>query len=153
MRALIDKHCPRCKEVKPHTPKGTTCRDCAQERSRAHYKRNKDCPEFKRKRSDRHFLREYGITTEQRDHLLELQGGVCYICGTVIMGEGKAHVDHCHTTGNVRAMLCYNCNDGLGRFKDDPSLLITAAQYIVDHAVRDGIDPSIYKRGQNESTH
>ncbi|MGC9669946.1 endonuclease domain-containing protein [Planosporangium sp. 12N6] len=43
------------------------------------------------------------------------QGGVCAICGT----PDPEHVDHDHVFGNVRGVLCFNRNGGLGQFKDD----------------------------------
>lgn len=60
----------------------------------------------------------------------------CVICGT----EGTLVVDHDHTTGKVRGMLCNHCNRGLGHFRDDPTLLEFAAQYLyasVDHPAWD----------------
>jgi hypothetical protein len=50
----------------------------------------------------------------------------CVICGN----EGKLVVDHDHKTGHVRGMLCNHCNRGLGHFRDDPTLLEFAAQYL-----------------------
>lgn len=51
---------------------------------------------------------------------------VCTICG-----EFGDQVDHCHTTGQVRGLLCINCNTGLGKFKDDPMLLEFARLYLL----------------------
>ena len=49
---------------------------------------------------------------------------ICRICGAV---------DHNHTTGQVRELLCENCNRGLGIFKDDPNLLHSAINYLQKH--------------------
>jgi hypothetical protein len=51
----------------------------------------------------------------------------CVICGS----EEKLVVDHCHTTGKVRGMLCQHCNLGLGHFRDDPDLLEFARIYLL----------------------
>lgn len=50
----------------------------------------------------------------------------CVICGD----EGPLVVDHCHETGQIRGMLCNHCNRGLGHFRDDPTLLEFAAEYL-----------------------
>lgn len=50
----------------------------------------------------------------------------CVICGS----EETLVVDHDHKTGKVRGMLCNHCNRGLGHFRDDPTLLEFAAQYL-----------------------
>lgn len=63
------------------------------------------------------------------------QGSHCAICGTVAL-DGKAwHIDHDHTTGVVRGILCPNCNLGLGVFQDDTSRLASAISYL-HHAAR-----------------
>jgi hypothetical protein len=55
--------------------------------------------------------------------MLEVQGGLCAVC----KAAPAVHVDHDHVTGAVRALLCFNCNGGLGQFKDNPELLHAAA--------------------------
>jgi hypothetical protein len=57
------------------------------------------------------------------------QGGLCAICGTA----PAVHVDHDHATNELRQLLCFNCNGGLGQFKDDPAVLRAAARYVEAH--------------------
>jgi hypothetical protein len=67
--------------------------------------------------------------------LLAAQGGRCAICVGEWTGHHIApHIDHDHATGKVRGLLCVNCNNGLGRFGDDPRRLRAAAQYLEVHA-------------------
>lgn len=77
----------------------------------------------------------YGVTPEQFEQMLATQGGVCAICGTDqwdSKGRGP-NVDHDHTTGKVRGILCNSCNNGLGRFRDDTALLLAAVKYLEAH--------------------
>jgi hypothetical protein len=76
--------------------------------------------------------RRYGITAADADAVLAAQGGLCAIC----RAAPAAHVDHDHATGAVRALLCFNCNGGLGQFKDDPDVLRAAAEYVQFHTLR-----------------
>ena len=78
-------------------------------------------------------LRQYGLTPNEFDSLLQSQSGCCALCGAVKKGwnTGKGlHIDHCHHTGRVRGILCGDCNTALGRFGDDPVRLRAAADYL-----------------------
>jgi Recombination endonuclease VII len=79
-----------------------------------------------------HLTRRYGITAAEADFMLDEQDGVCAIC----QSAPAAHVDHDHETGAVRALLCFNCNGGLGQFRDDPAVLRAAADYVEAHRKR-----------------
>jgi len=83
----------------------------------------------------RHKLACYGLTSETYEAHYELQSGVCAICrkpevskrlGTV----KNLSIDHDHSTGKVRGLLCTGCNRGLGFFGDDPELIVKAAAYL-----------------------
>jgi len=74
----------------------------------------------------------YGITQEEYDALLVKQKGRCAICGTKRAGGRHKvfHIDHDHTTGVIRGLLCWPCNAGLGQFKDSTQFLAAAIKYL-----------------------
>lgn len=80
----------------------------------------------------RHLADKYGITEHEYDDLLARQGGGCAICkAEVAQADGRRlAVDHCHETGQVRGLLCGNCNRAIGLFGDDPAVLRSAAKYL-----------------------
>lgn len=71
--------------------------------------------------------KDYRITLEQRDQLLQDQCGACAICGAI---DSQLVVDHDHKTGQVRGLLCKHCNWGIGHLRDDPVRIARAAQYV-----------------------
>jgi hypothetical protein len=73
-----------------------------------------------------HLRRRYGVGQAEFDEMLAEQGGVCAICGAA----DPQHVDHDHRTGWVRGILCFNCNGGLGQFRDNPEFLAGAITYL-----------------------
>lgn len=146
-----NKKCPACKEVLPRTSFGlrneknsmginfsnSYCRSCEgtanSEKARRSYRKH---PELKEKRAAANRIfklkKNYGITVEEYERLLASQNGVCAICeGTSIQKNRKfLYVDHCHTTGNVRGILCYSCNLGIGNFQDDTRKMEKAIYYL-----------------------
>lgn len=74
----------------------------------------------------------YNVTAEQYQRLNDAQGGVCAICG----GESgtartkRLFVDHNHTTGRLRGLLCHACNMALGFLREDPAIFIKATAYL-----------------------
>jgi hypothetical protein len=93
--------------------------------------------ESKKSKKHRHLKNKYGISLEQYQQMYNQQLGSCLICKTPLLfqnleGEHSktANVDHCHTTGKVRGLLCNSCNRGLGFFQDNSALLRHAAEYL-----------------------
>ena len=86
------------------------------------------------KREDKYRIKRlYGIPIEEYKRLLFLQGGKCAICGSKGGGaknKRRLGVDHCHSAGKVRGLLCSMCNTGIGHFNDNPELLRKAADYL-----------------------
>lgn len=76
-------------------------------------------------------LKKYGLSVGGYDDLLTTQGGKCAVCRVpASLCKRRLAVDHCHATGRVRGLLCPNCNNGLGRFKDSAERLRAAAAYL-----------------------
>ena len=71
----------------------------------------------------------YGISEDELEMLMVEQGGLCAICRI----HPAEHVDHCHETGRVRGLLCFNCNGALGRLEEDTSVMERAIEYLVAH--------------------
>ena len=80
--------------------------------------------------------RKYGITYEEYQQMHTAQRGLCAICQepeTRLNQNGETYplaIDHDHTSGKVRGLLCAMCNHGLGNFKDSPDLLRKAGDYL-----------------------
>jgi hypothetical protein len=73
----------------------------------------------------------YGITAAVYEAKFQAQGRVCAICGTDKPTKKGWAVDHCHTTGAFRGVLCGRCNPGLGLFGDDVNRLHAAIDYLL----------------------
>ena len=82
-------------------------------------------------------LRKYNIDYAIYEQMFIEQNENCLICECKIKLFGDksvvAHVDHCHTTGVIRGLLCSACNTSLGKFKDSVELLQNAIQYLKDN--------------------
>jgi hypothetical protein len=73
-------------------------------------------------------LKRYGLTLLDVELMKLLQGGRCECCRKAFVKT--PNVDHNHNTGEVRALLCSNCNAGLGLFEDSIPLLLRAVAYL-----------------------
>jgi len=94
---------------------------------RANIKRAGSKPEALEKRR----LKRHGITKEMYDTLWNKQGQCCGICGVSEKSHEKNwHIDHCHTTDQIRGILCHHCNLLLGNAKDNPVILEAAIRYL-----------------------
>ncbi len=100
------------------------------------YLKNKDAINLKnnkwRKKNKMHlknlrYQNSYGISFYDYKIQLKKQSNKCYICN---IKKRNLVVDHCHTTGKVRKLLCNNCNLGIGIFKENPKVLRKAAIYV-----------------------
>lgn len=83
---------------------------------------------LERRNRNYRLISTYGITIWDYERILEEQDNKCAICR--LMTSYELHIDHDHSTGKIRGLLCRECNHGLGNFRDDPIRLIAAAHYL-----------------------
>ena len=99
-------------------------REKVKETSRLWYAENKARAAATNRRNK---LRGYGLTQDQFEAMMIDQMGQCLICCTEM---NPPAVDHDHATGEVRGLLCRQCNAALGLLRDDPAILARAAAYL-----------------------
>ena len=106
------RKCPKCGRVLHDTdfaPKTRICKKC---------------------RRDYDWQYRYGVSPEQYLEMYNKQEGKCKICGQESPEGEYLHIDHNKETGEIRGLLCRECNLGLGAFKDKPENLRKAAEYL-----------------------
>ena len=85
--------------------------------------------------TEKYLLRNYNITKKDYTDMHTDQNGLCAICRKEGFLMDKNHkvklvVDHCHSTGVVRGLLCHNCNRALGLLQDDIATINRAIEYL-----------------------
>lgn len=74
---------------------------------------------------------KYGISLDEYNRIFTIQNGRCAICDKPSADYKRSlHVDHNHSDGKIRGLLCVNCNNGVGCFQDNPELLSKAKLYL-----------------------
>ena len=96
---------------------------------RAQYKKHyyKHREQILARRKIQHYRYKYDISLEELNALKDAQHGCCAVCHKP---TEKLYVDHCHSSGQVRGMLCYHCNVMLGHVFDDIQILDNAIKYL-----------------------
>lgn len=136
---MNDKICRKCKEAKPlamfskggkSTPDGLAgwCKPCMKSYAADYYKKNTAKMRESARASG---LRCYfNLSVEDYENMYRAQNGVCAICSKLCISGRRLAVDHDHATGQIRGLLCYRCNSGLGYFKDSLENLSSAIDYL-----------------------
>jgi len=130
------KYCKSCDTTKPiddfylrnktSMVRHSTCKECDKKR----VKENHDPVAYR----NAELQRRYGITQQDYEVMIAEQNNQCAICNTTEPGgrhnRGYFVVDHCHTTGKVRKLLCNNCNTALGLVGDNTHILQKMIEYL-----------------------
>ena len=129
------KICSSCKEKKPFSNYdkhklgkfglNPVCKSCRLTKQRVSRKENGYTATLKYR---------YGITYADYCNRLVLQNNKCLICKTELdeatLGSKSPCVDHNHSTGEVRGILCRNCNTAIGHAKEDVTILKAMIEYL-----------------------
>ena len=144
---ITTRQCTTCKLTKPldqfyirksgrltGKPR-STCIDCERQyrldNKDIYIKWKQDHPDYARRRD---LKRKFGITLEEYNAKSAAQNQCCAICSTPQTELDQAlSVDHDHTTGKLRGLLCNECNFGLGKFKDNLAYIKNAVTYLEQH--------------------
>ena len=103
------------------------CKSCKSDYDKLRHRKNPKA------RLDKNLQNRYGITLEQKQHMIASQNGKCAICETKLDNGKHTCVDHCHTTGKIRKILCRSCNIMIGHSKENTEILNKAIQYLSTH--------------------
>lgn len=90
-------------------------------------------PEAKERARAYQLEKKFGLTVADYESMLRAQDGKCAICGSESSGRkdrSNFSVDHDHKTNRVRGLLCRGCNTGIGNLRENPDILIRAADYL-----------------------
>jgi len=152
------KQCNTCKIEKPHKDfykskiridgYNYECKDC----HKAYLKRKSNDIEFKRKNNNRssNWRKKYkaknkksiyeaaikrkGLSLDDYTLLLISQNHCCAICNTPEYNlKKRLFIDHCHSTGKIRGLLCANCNSAIGFAKDNTDVLNNCIKYLMEN--------------------
>lgn len=148
---MANKGCTKCNKIKPEedfyfrsgrqkNERRCICKTCHYVQSSAWYQKNIQNVKHhyrtvtklkydKNLRRENHLAKSYGITIGEYKSLLSSQNHKCLICG-IDDSISSLKIDHCHSTGAIRGLLCDLCNRGLGMFKDNKYNLERAIDYL-----------------------
>lgn len=141
LSGTAEKTCTKCNQVKTvdefsvsrratqtsNAVYRSWCKICASAQAMEWYRANPERSNANKRRNNLKSL--YGLSQSEYDDLVRAQHGVCAICGNG--REGRLHVDHDHSNGKVRGLLCNRCNRAVGLLGDDPTILRKAISYLL----------------------
>ena len=84
---------------------------------------------------ERHLMDSYSISSDEYQLLFNKQNGVCAICGKPPTNGKPLQVDHDHTTGKIRGLLCHKCNTGIGYLGDVTQSVQYAVNYLKENSL------------------
>ena len=141
---MENKTCTNCGESKPvsdfykrkNRPGGlvSECKCCTISRNRSRYEGRKE------EINDKRAAKLYNLTYDEVVRMRQEANGICKCCGRAGLHHHKRLViDHDHTTGQVRGLICSRCNSILGFAQDDLSTLKNLVSYLENNGILNSV--------------
>lgn len=135
------KQCRKCKETKPtedyYKSSSMTidglrheCKACWKKACKKYFTKNKQ--HLKVKQRDYHYKSEYGISFLDFEEMKKSADYKCESCGQ----EKTLVLDHCHSSGGIRGVLCNPCNQALGSLYDNEDYILGLLAYLRKNACK-----------------
>jgi hypothetical protein len=127
-----------CKQQNPQSLDSFTkdklsyyCKNCCND-FQSNYRKNN-----KKYQKEYHMRKKYNLSLEDYNKMLAEQEHKCKLCGIdeVYSGKKGLVVDHNHKTGQIRSLLCGNCNTALGSFKENEKIILNAVDYLRSYSL------------------
>lgn len=129
------RECKWCKKVYELGVDGGMHRYCSIPCRKAQHYNKWSAPGMRKPEymKNRRLVQEFGISLEDFKAMLEDQERKCPCCSKYLSGGRNTHVDHCHSSGKVRSLLCQLCNQALGLVREDTTTLNNMIEYLELH--------------------
>jgi hypothetical protein len=118
----------------------TECQTCRGKQSldRYHAALENRIPHYRAARKSA-LMKRYGMRLEDFEKLHAARHGLCDICSRPNIAGRVLVVDHCHTTGKARGLICHPCNHALGSLQEDPAIIRRLLSYVENKGLEDDI--------------
>lgn len=110
------------------------CRECHSTAMRKYRSKPVTKVKLKAEYRRRHLRKTFDMSEEEYASMASAQNNLCRICKSPERSARRLAIDHCHTSGKIRGLLCNPCNRGIGLLKDSPEIIRAAAVYLDLHS-------------------
>lgn len=141
LQLKLCSHCKTEKSITDFFNYSSSCKPCYRLKKKQWAKNNKELLDAQIRRYN--WKKNFGLTESEYYKMAEEHKNVCAICYK--SDDTLLSVDHCHTTGKIRGLLCKKCNLAIGHFEDQIDRLKSAIKYLEKYQEKAGVAPASIK--------